>query len=144
MAQETEIYSQITADDGGGKIIFATDVIATITGLAATEVEGVDSLSGTVVEGITGMLASKKNFTKGIKVEVKEDDVILEMSLSIKYGTKIHEVCRKVQEAVKNAVETMTGLRVVTVNIAVQAVTFEKTEARELKREKDKDKEKAE
>ncbi|MCE5234564.1 MAG: Asp23/Gls24 family envelope stress response protein [Clostridiaceae bacterium] len=138
MSQETEVYSQITADDGGGKIIFATDVIATIAGLAATEVEGVDSLSGTVVEGITGMLASKKNFTKGIKVEVKEDEVALDMSLTVKYGTKIHEVCRKVQQSVKNAVETMTGLRVTMVNISVQSVTFEKAEIKETKKEKDK------
>ena len=138
MSQETEVFSQITADDGGGKIIFATDVIATIAGLAATEVEGVDSLSGTVVEGITGMLASKKNFTKGVKVEVKEDEVALDMSIAVKYGTKIHEVCRRVQEGVKNAIETMTGLRVTTVNISVQSVTFEKAELKESKKEKEK------
>lgn len=138
MSQETEVFSQITADDGGGKIIFATDVIATIAGLAATEVEGVDSLSGTVVEGITGMLASKKNFTKGVKVEVKEDEVALDMSIAVKYGTKIHEVCRRVQEGVKNAIETMTGLRVTTVNISVQSVTFEKVELKENKKEKEK------
>ncbi len=136
MAQDTEIYSQITSSDGGGKIIFATDVIATIAGLAATEVEGVDSLSGTVVEGITGMLG-KKNLTKGIKVEVKEDEVALDMSLSVKYGTKIHEVCYKVQQSVKNAIETMTGLRVVTVNVTVQSVTFEKGEGRDSKKEKE-------
>ncbi|HMM30910.1 MAG TPA: Asp23/Gls24 family envelope stress response protein [Clostridia bacterium] len=136
MAQDTEIYSQITSNDGGGKIIFATDVIATIAGLAATEVEGVDSLSGTVVEGITGMLG-KKNLTKGIKVEVKEDEVALDMSLSVKYGTKIHEVCYKVQQSVKNAIETMTGLRVVTVNVTVQSVTFEKGEGRDSKKEKE-------
>ena len=136
MAQDTEIYSQITSSDGGGKIIFATDVIATIAGLAATEVEGVDSLSGTVVEGITGMLG-KKNLTKGIKVEVKEDEVALDMSLSVKYGTKIHEVCNKVQQSVKNAIETMTGLRVVTVNVTVQSVTFEKGEGRDSKKEKE-------
>lgn len=138
MSQETEIYSQVTSDDGGGKIIFATDVIATIAGLAATEVEGVDSLSGTVVEGITGMLASKKNFTKGIKVEVKEDEVALDMNLAVKYGTKIHEVCRKVQQSVKNAIETMTGLRVMMINISVQSVTFEKADSRDVKKEKDK------
>ena len=136
MAQDTEIYSQITSNDGGGKIIFATDVIATIAGLAATEVDGVDSLSGTVVEGITGMLG-KKNLTKGIKVEVKEDEVALDMSLSVKYGTKIHEVCYKVQQGVKNAIETMTGLRVVMVNVTVQSVTFDKGEGKEPKKEKE-------
>ena len=136
MAQDTEIYSQITSNDGGGKIIFATDVIATIAGLAATEVDGVDSLSGTVVEGITGMLG-KKNLTKGIKVEVKEDEVALDMSLSVKHGTKIHEVCYKVQQGVKNAIETMTGLRVVMVNVTVQSVTFDKGEGKEPKKEKE-------
>lgn len=140
MTQDTEIYSQIADNNGGGKIIFATDVIATIAGLAATEVEGVDSLSGTVVEGITGMLASKKNFTKGIKVDVKEEDVVLDMSVAVKYGTKIHEVCRKVQQNVKNAVETMTGLRVMTVNVAVQSVTFEKAEKAEISKEIKKEK----
>ncbi len=136
MAQETEVCTQVTEGDGGGKIIFATDVIATIAGIAAMEVEGVEALSGSVVEGIASML-SKKNFTKGIKVDLKENDVLLDMNVSVKYGTKIHEVCYKIQQGVKNAVETMTGLRVVSVNIAVQSIAFEKEKVESKENKKD-------
>ena len=68
MATEESI-SMEAMDIQGGKITFAPDVIATIASLAANEVEGVDSLGGTVVEGITGML-SKKSMTKGVKVDI--------------------------------------------------------------------------
>ncbi|MEG1547801.1 MAG: Asp23/Gls24 family envelope stress response protein [Clostridia bacterium] len=136
MTPEKETNNEVYEADGG-KIIFAPDVIATIASLAATEVDGVDSMSGNVVEGLTGMLG-KKSYTKGVKVDVVDEKATVDISITAKYGFKIHEVCMQIQQSVKSAIETMTGLNVVTVNVAVQAVTFEKAEIKEAKKEKEK------
>lgn len=125
MASENEISRDMEGVHGG-KITFATDVIATIANLAAAEVDGVDGMSGNVAENISGILNSKKNLTKGVRVEVNEDDVSVELAVIIKYGYKLHEVCNNIQKSIKNAIETMTGLRVVQVNVSVQSISFEK------------------
>lgn len=111
----------------GGEIVFANDVIATIAGVAAAEIDGVASMSGSVVDGISEIMG-KKSFTKGIKIEVNDGIVTAEINLNVKYGYRIHQVCENVQNAIKNSVETMTGLDVAAVNVNVQAVEFEKPE----------------
>ena len=126
MTPDNEITTEVNATQGG-KIIFAPDVIATIASFAAAEVEGVVGMAGGV-EGITGMLNAKKSMTKGIKVEVGEEEVAVDLSVIIRYGYKLHEVCTKIQTGIKNAIETMTGLRVVQVNVFVQSINFDKPE----------------
>ena len=144
MANDTMNTTEVNSPEGG-KIIFATDVIATIANLAAVDVDGIDSMSANVVEGLTGMLGGKKNYTKGVKIDVAEDIVTADLSVSVKYGYKIHEVCMSLQQAVKNAIETMTGLTVGAVNVSVQSVAFDKPEStREIVRKEKKDDEKAE
>jgi uncharacterized alkaline shock family protein YloU len=120
-------YKDITieSEDNGGKIVFAEDVVATIATLAASEVEGVYGMSGSAFEGI-GEKLGKKNYTKGIKVEVGSVECAVDMNIIVRYGFRIQEVCRNVQNAVKNAIETMTGLKVVQVNIAVNSIVFAK------------------
>ena len=120
-------YKDITIESEGndGKIVFAEDVVATIATLAAAEVEGVYGMSGTAFEGI-GEKLGKKNYTKGIRVEVGSVECAVDMSIIVRYGFRIQEVCRNVQNAVKNAIETMTGLKVVQVNIAVNSIVFAK------------------
>lgn len=110
-------------NETGGKVVFAEDVVATIASLAAAEVEGVYGLSGTAFEGL-GEKLGKKNYTKGIKVEVGSVECAVDMTLIVKYGFRIQEVCQNVQKSVKNAIETMTGLNVVEVNISVNSVVF--------------------
>lgn len=110
----------------GGRIVFAPDVIATIAGLATAEIEGVESVSGGVGESLAGILNNKKNATKGVKVEVTDNNVVIDLTVSVKYGFKIHEVCLNVQKSIKNAVETMTGLNVSEVNVSVQSISFDK------------------
>ncbi|HPF53072.1 MAG TPA: Asp23/Gls24 family envelope stress response protein [Eubacteriales bacterium] len=107
----------------GGKIVFADDVVATIASLATEDVEGVAGLSGTAIEGLSEKLG-KKSYTKGIKVEVGEQECAVDLTLIVKYGFRIQEVCKNVQDAVKSSIETMTGLKAVEVNIYVQSVTF--------------------
>lgn len=129
MAEEFE-NTQVTVEEtqDSGRIIFADDVIATIASLATSEVEGVATIGGGVMEGFTERLGVKKNLTKGIKVEVGTEEVAVDISVSIKFGFRIREVCEKIQNSVKCQIETMTGLTVVEVNVFVQSVVFESTE----------------
>lgn len=123
----------------GGKIVFATDVIATIAALAAADVKGVAGMSGGMVEGITEMLG-RKNLTKGVKVEVGSEEAAVDVSVVIQYGFRIQDVCAEIQNSIRNAVETMTGLRVVEVNVFVQAITFDNVPPAEEKPKKEKEK----
>ncbi len=126
----------------GGKIIFADDVVATIAALATNEVEGVSGMSGGVMVDLSERLG-RKNITKGVKVEVGTEEVAIDISVNICYGYRIREVCCNIQQSVRDALETMTGLRVVEVNVFVQSVTFEPTESPRAakKREKEAQKE---
>ncbi len=127
MTAETEIVVSEGIDTAqGGKVVFATDVIATIANLAATEIEGIVSMSGTMVQDISGILSTKKGLTKGVKVDVEDDTTSVELNVVVKYGYKLNDVCKKAQENVKNAIEMMTGLKVASVNIAVQSIVFDK------------------
>ncbi|MCR5809630.1 MAG: Asp23/Gls24 family envelope stress response protein [Clostridiales bacterium] len=136
MDLDTEVVTDISVAENG-KVVFAPDVIATIAGLAASEVEGVSGLSGSVMEGISGIF-SKKNMTKGVHVEVGQEEAAVDLSINVRYGFRIQEVCANVQKEVKNAIETMTSLRVVEVNVLVQSVTFDEPEKPEKKKEKEK------
>ena len=108
----------------GGKIVFADDVVATIAYLAAGEVEGVHAMIGTTMEGLSEKLG-KKNYTKGVKVEVGTEECACDITIVVKYGYRIQDVAQKVQAEIKNAIETMTGLRVVEVNVNVNGIFFE-------------------
>ena len=108
----------------GGKIVFAEDVVATIAFLAASEVEGVHAMIGTTMEGLSEKLG-KKNYTKGVKVEVGTEECACDITIVVKYGYRIQDVAQKVQAEIKNAIETMTGLRVVEVNVNVNGIFFE-------------------
>ncbi len=131
MTSENEISREMDAVQGG-KITFAPDVIATIANLAAAEVDGVDGMSGNVAENISGMLNAKKNLTKGVRVDIGEESVGIELAVIIRYGYKLHEVCANIQRSIKNAIETMTGLQVTQVNVSVQSISFEKTSAKKV------------
>lgn len=112
-------------EEKNGTISFADDVIATIAGLAATEIDGVAGMSGGIMGGIAELLG-KRNLTKGVKVEVGQEETSIDMSVIMDYGVEIHKVCENIQKNVKKALETMTGLRVLSVNINVQGVRVEK------------------
>jgi len=145
MSEEKKTGTEVSTETSdGGRIIFADDVVATIAALAVADVEGVSAMSGGMVEGITEMLG-KKNITKGVKVEVGSEEAAVDISVSIKYGYKIKDVCEKIQVSVKNAIETMTGLKVVEINVFVQSITFEQAQpepSRAEKRKAAKEKEK--
>lgn len=113
------------ATDDVGQVQIADDVIAIIAEIAATEVDGVAGM-GTTLTGEIVQTLSRKRTPKGVRVELTDNQVILDLSLIIKYGKKIPKVTLEVQEKVKNSIEMMTGLEIISINIHVTGVHFDK------------------
>ena len=107
-----------------GEVRVADEVIAIIAGLAATEVDGVASMAGNITNELVSRLGMK-NLSKGVKVNVAEASVEVNLNLNIKYGYEIPEVSNKVQDKVKSAIETMTGLDVSAVNVRIAGVNID-------------------
>lgn len=129
-----EIKQEEVTTENGIKI--ADDVVAVIAGVAVSEVPGVAGMSGGFAGGITEVLSGKKNLAKGIKVDVGEKETKIDVNIIVEYGTRIPDVAFEIQNRVKKAVETMTGLTVIEVNVHVQGVaTAEKQEEIENKEE---------
>lgn len=112
-----------------GTVSFATDVVATIAGLAATEVEGVASMSNaSASSGFADMFSRKstRNFTKGVHIDLEGNSVTVDVSITVEYGSPVPDVARGIQENVKKAIETMSGLEVRSVDVHVNSVSFER------------------
>jgi len=114
---------QIKADETGA-IRVSEEVVAIIAGLAATEVEGVSSMAGNITNEIVSKLGMK-NLSKGIFVEVMDEEIKVDVALNIDYGYAIPEISEKVQERVKSSVENMTGLTVAVVNVRIAGVDMD-------------------
>ena len=106
-----------------GTIRIADEVVGIIAGMAAKEIPGVAGMSGGLVGGIAEMLG-KKNLAKGVKVEVGEKEAAVDLYVIMEYGVRLPDIAIQVQENVKHAIESMTGLEVVEVNVHVQGVGF--------------------
>lgn len=104
-----------------GQVQIADEVVAIIAGLAATEVKGVSSMVGNITNELVSRLGMK-NLSKGVKVDILEGIVSVDVALNIDFGYNIPETCKKVQEKVKTAIESMTGLEVSEVNVHVASV----------------------
>lgn len=111
----------------GGTIRISDDVVATIAGLAALETPGIAAMSGGISEGLAKRI-SGKNVQKGVSVEVGSEEAVVDLRIVVEYGSKIHQVCRTLQENVKESLEAMTGLRVMEVNVKVEGVAFKEKE----------------
>lgn len=121
--EELNIIEEGKESNDGIKI--SNDVIAIIAGVAVSEVPGVYGMSGGFAGGITEVLKGKKNLAKGIKVEVTESKVKIDVNIIVEYGSRIPDVAFEIQNRVKKAVENMTGLKVEEVNVHVQGVNTE-------------------
>jgi uncharacterized alkaline shock family protein YloU len=130
--QETQgISEEISL--GNNAIKIADDVVAVIAGVAVSEVPGVANMAGGFAGGITEVLSGKKNLAKGIKVDVGEKETKIDVNIIVEYGTRIPDVAYEIQTKVKKAVETMTGLKVVEVNVHVQGVNINNQNINEVK-----------
>lgn len=124
MADDRKVFK--IKEDTLGEVRIADEVVAIIAGLAATEVDGVASMAGNITNELVSKLGMK-NLSKGVKVEVGEESVAVAVALNIAYGYSIPKVSAKVQEKIKTAIETMTGLGVECVNIRIASVDMKNT-----------------
>ena len=123
MAKELERIYTSEKQEKIGEVRIADEVVAIIAGLAATEVEGVAAMAGNATREIIERMGMK-SLSKGVSVEVIDSTVSVKLSLNLEYGHSIPEVCAKVQERVKSAIENMTGLEVLDVNITIAGVNI--------------------
>lgn len=126
MAEENRGTHKLYEKDRIGEVQIADEVVAIIAGLAATEIDGVDSMAGNITNELVGKLGMK-NLSKGVKVDVLDGVVCVDLALNIKYGYGIPQTSQTVQEKVKAAIENMTGLEVSDVNVAIAGVDMEQT-----------------
>lgn len=122
---EANFNSGYTEDTDIGNIHISDEVVAVIAGIAATEVEGVDSLVGNITNEIVSRMGIN-NLSKGIRVRMADNTVSIAVTINIVFGYMIPETCRNVQEKVIQAIETMTNLSVAEVNVCVNDIIIEK------------------
>lgn len=121
MEKETEMNGCSLNNEEFGTVKIANDVVAMIAGLAATEVDGVSAMVGNITNELMGKVGMKKQ-TKGVKIDILDGNVSVELAVTLEYGFNIPTTCNKVQEKVKNAIETMTGFKVSDVNIRIVGI----------------------
>ena len=126
-----ELDDEIKTENDGIKI--SDDVVAVIAGVAVSEVPGVSGMAGGFAGGISEVFSGKKNFAKGIKVEAGEKETRIDVNIIVEYGVRIPDVAFEIQNRVKKAVEGMTGLKVVDVNVHVQGVNTDVNNVEEVK-----------
>ena len=124
MDKENKVSHSVYEIEDVGQVQIADEVIAVIAGLAATEVEGVQKMSGNITNEIVSKLGMK-NLSKGVKVSIDGEKVDVVLNLILKYGVSIPKTSREVQEKVKGDIETMTGLTVGEVNIRIAGIKTE-------------------
>jgi len=123
MANEATHISTIQLDGGYGEVRIADEVVAIIAGLAASEAAGVASMAGNATRELIEKIGVK-SLSKGVKLSIVDDEVSVAMNINMKYGYNVPDTCSEVQEKVKTAIETMTGLHVTGVNIKIVNVVM--------------------
>lgn len=109
--------------DNEGNVCISNEVVATIASITAKSVEGVAGMFGSLTGGFAELLG-RKNPSKGVKVNITDKEVKIDMSVIVEYGVKIPEVAWEIQDKTKNEVEAMTGLNVVAVNVNIEGINI--------------------
>lgn len=121
-----QVYKTLDiSHDGFGEVQISSEVVSSIAALAAIEINGVQSTIGSITNELVGKLGVK-NIGKGVKSTIEGDEVTVDMNINMKYGYNILKTCRQIQEKVKQAVENMTGLEVIAVNVRIAGVAIDK------------------
>ena len=115
-------------DGGLGKVEIAPEVIEVIAGLAASEVEGIAQMRGNFASGVVEKLG-KKNHGKGVKVELNEDSIKIDVYCLVKFGISIPKVAQEAQDNIRQTLLNMTALDAKEVNIHIVGVQFETAKA---------------
>ena len=128
MEDNKKIIDEVTVKEDSGNVNISDDVVAAIAGIAASEIDGVYSMSGGVASGIAEKLGAKKSLQKGVKVDINPEGSIIDLYITVEFGIRIPELAWNIQENVKNSVETMTGISISKVNIHIDGVHFKEDE----------------
>ncbi len=128
MEENKENIVESILNEEENTINISDEVVATIAGIAVSDVPGVFAMAGGFAGGIQEVLSGKKNLSKGIKAEIEGNDAKIDVNIIVNYGVRIPDVAFDIQTKVKKSVENMTGLNVEEVNVHVQGVNVEKTE----------------
>ena len=112
-------------EEGIGEIRIANEVVAAIASIAASEIEGVETMSGNIKNELVGMFGARKN-AKGVKVLVDDDEAVVDIAITMKYGYSIPETSGRVQERISQAINEMTGLTCDKVNVTISGVSLPK------------------
>lgn len=128
MAEQNNMLEMTQGNNGLGKVEIAPEVIEVIAGIAASEVEGIAQMRGNFATGVVERLG-KKNHGKGVKVELSEDGIKVDIYCMIKFGVSIPKVATEAQDNIRQAIINMTAIEADEVNIHVVGVVFETTKA---------------
>lgn len=126
MEENKNIIDEITLEKEFGKVNISDDVVASIAGIAANEIDGVCGMAGGFAGEIAEMFGTKKNPKKGVKIDIKPEGASIDLYIIVEFGKRIPELAWSIQENVKNSVETMTGIDVQNVNVHIEGINFEK------------------
>ena len=118
---EKEDKFEIDDEETENNLRISNEAVATYAGIAVSEIPGVYGMAGTL-SGITEAISGKKNYSRGIKIDVDEKHVRIDVNIIVEYGARIPEIAFEIQTKVKKSVEVMTGLKVKEVNVNVQGV----------------------
>lgn len=128
---EAPAEKQTEDEETIGNIKISVEVVSTIAGIAASEIQGVSCMYTSFVDGVAQRLGAKRNNTKGVRVDMSSSSVNIDLYIVVDYGIKIPELAWEIQENVKNSVETMTGLKVSKINIHIEGINFDTDKAEE-------------
>lgn len=121
---ENKVLEMSQGHTGLGKVEIAPEVIEVIASIASSEVDGVASMRGNFASGVVERLG-KKNHGKGVRVELTEEGIIVDVYVVMKFGVSIPTVAKNIQDNIRQTLVTMTALEVDEVNIHVVGVQFE-------------------
>lgn len=115
-----------------GTLTFENEVIAKIAGLAAIRVSGLEGMSGGLADNLADLIG-RQNFAKGVKVEMSDGEVTVNLQVVAEYGVEMPGLFKSIQDNVKSDLEKMTGLKVAAINVHVQEITSKKENVKEKK-----------
>ncbi|HLS06893.1 MAG TPA: Asp23/Gls24 family envelope stress response protein [Bacillota bacterium] len=121
---QNEALLNVSNDATLGKVEIAPEVIEIITGIAASEVEGISSMRGNFATGVAERFG-KKTHSKGVKVELTDNGVMIDLYVTIKFGIPIRQTAETLQKNVKQALKNMTALETKVINVHVLAIEVE-------------------
>lgn len=118
----------VSDDPGLGKVQIAPEVIEVITGIAASEVEGISSMRGSFASDVVERFG-KKSHSKGVKVELTQTEIIVDLYVVLDFGVSIPKIANKLQTNIRQTLKNMTALEVSEVNVHVVGVQIEQDDS---------------